>query len=79
MDSETKEMFELMFNKLDKMDSQLSSLETRQNEIFQVVKATEHANQVHRAELDNVKVRTNYLEGTINDIGDVINARKLIR
>lgn len=72
VDSDTKKMFELVLNKLDNMES-------RQNEIFQVVKAIEHANQVHRAELDNVKVRASYLEGTINDIGDVIHSRKLIK
>ena len=44
-------MFELISNKLDGIDS-------RQDEIFKVVKAIEHANQVHKAEIDSVKVMT---------------------
>ena len=85
MDNDTKKMFELVLNKLDKMDTRLDKMDTRldnmdsrQDEIYQVVKAIEHSNQVHRAELDNVKFRTSYLEGTINDIGGVINSRKAI-
>ncbi len=79
MDNETKMMFELILNKLDSMDLRLNSLESRQDEIFQVVKAIEHANQVHRAEIDNVNVRTDYLEGTINGMGEVINSRRAIK
>ncbi|MHB8074773.1 M domain protein [Desulfosporosinus fructosivorans] len=72
MDTETKKMFELIVNKLNDMES-------RQNEIYQAVKAIEHANQVHRAEIDNVKVRADYLEGTFNNIGKVLNTRKSIK
>jgi len=72
MDTEPKKMFELIVNKLNNMES-------KQNEIYQVVKAIEHANQVHRAEIDNVKVRADYLEGTFNNIGKVLNTRKSVK
>jgi len=72
MDTETKNMFELIVNKLNDMES-------KQNEIYQVVKAIEHANQVHRAELDNVKIRADYLEGTFNNIGKVLHTRKYVK
>ena len=72
MDTETKKMFELIVNKLNDMESE-------QNEIYQVVKAIEHANQVHRAEIDNVKVRADYLEGTFDNIGKVLNTRMSVK
>ena len=72
MDTETKKMFELIVNKLNDMES-------KQNEIYQVVKAIEYANQVHRAEIDNVKVRADYLEGTFNNIGKVLNTRMSVK
>ncbi|SPF37049.1 conserved hypothetical protein [Candidatus Desulfosporosinus infrequens] len=72
MDTETKKMFDLIVNKLNNM-------ETKQNEIYQVVKAIEHANQVLRAEIDNVKVRADYLKGTFNNIGKVLNTRKSVK
>ena len=75
-----------MDSRLNSMDSQLNTIysrlnnmESRQDEIYQVVKAIEHASQVHRAEIDNVKVRTDYLEGTLNDIGKVINSRRAVK
>ncbi len=71
MDNETREMFELISNKLDGIDS-------RQDEIFKVVKAIEHANQVHKAEIDSVKVMTDYHEGTFNHIGKITNSRKVV-
>lgn len=67
MDNETKKMFELILNKLDNMDTRLNTMESRQDEIYQVVKAIEHANQVHRAEIDNVKIRTEGVEIVISN------------
>ncbi len=64
MDKETREMFELIINKLDRVGSRLDGVESRQNEIFHVVKVIEHANKVHKAEIDSVKVMTDYHEGT---------------
>ncbi len=113
MDNETREMFELIVNKLDKVDSRLDKvdsrldgidsrldgidsrldgmdsrfdaiesrldvMDSRQDEIFRVVKAIEHANQVNKAEIDSVKVRTDYLEGTFSQIGNVITSQKAV-
>lgn len=78
MDKEMKDMFELVLQKFDHLESRMNNMESRQDEIFMVVKAIEHNNQVHGAELDNLNYKTNRLEGTINEIGDVINTRKAI-
>ena len=93
MDNETKEMFNLVLkklgtidnrldtidNRLDTMDNRLTSVEKRQDEIFTVVKAIEHSNQVLKAEFDNFNLRVSHLEGTINAVGELINKRRLMK
>ena len=70
---------ELKMDKLEsKMELRMDNLESRQDEIYMVVKAIEHNNQVHRAEIDNLKYTVTNVEGTINTIGDVITKRKAI-
>ncbi|SDI05957.1 M domain protein [Desulfosporosinus hippei] len=71
MENEIKEMFGLILNKLN-------HLESRQDEIYLVVKAIEHNNQVHRAEIDNLKHSVANVEGTLSTIGEVITKRKAI-
>ncbi|MCB8815814.1 M domain protein [Desulfosporosinus shakirovi] len=61
-----------------KMELRMDNLESRQDEIYLIVKAIEHNNQVHRAEIDNLKYTVSNMEGTINTIGDVITKRKAI-
>ena len=92
MEKEIKEMLGLILNKLDniesrmdrlelridKLESRMDNLESRQDEIYIVVKAIEHDNQVHRAKIDNLKYTVTNVEGTINNIGDVITKRKAI-
>lgn len=85
MEKEIKEMLGLILNKLneldskvDRLESRMDNLESRQDEIYLVVKAIEHNNQVHRAEIDNLKYTVSNVEGTINTIGDVIIKRKAI-
>lgn len=68
---EIKEMLGLVLNKL-------AGLESRQDEIYLVVKAIEHNNEVHGAEIDNLKFKVSHTEGTINAIGNVITTRKAI-
>ncbi|EHQ91968.1 hypothetical protein [Desulfosporosinus youngiae] len=70
---------ELRIDNLEsKMELRMDNLELRQDEIYLVVKAIEHNNQVHRAEIDNLKYTVNNVEGTLNSIGDVITKRKAI-
>ena len=68
---EIKEMLGLVLNKL-------AGLESRQDEIYLVVKAIEHNNVVHGAEIDNLKFKVSHTEGTINAVGNVITTRKAI-
>lgn len=65
-------------SKMGSLESKMDSLESRQDEIYLIVKAIEHNNQVHGAEIDNLKYTVNYVEGTINAIGNVITTRKAI-
>ncbi|MCO5385886.1 MAG: M domain protein [Desulfosporosinus sp.] len=62
--------------KMGNLELKMGNLESRQDEIYLVVKAIEHNNQVHRAEIDNLKHTVGNVEGTINTIGDVIAKRK---
>lgn len=71
MEKELKEMLGLILNKLD-------GLESRQDEIYLVVKAIEHNNEVHGAEIDNLKFKVSHMDGTINAVGNVITTRKAI-
>lgn len=71
MEKELKDMLGLILTKIE-------SLESRQDEIYLIVKAIEHNNQVHGAEIDNLKFRANHMEGTINAVGNVITTRKAI-
>jgi len=71
MEKEIKEMFGRILNKLD-------GLESRQDEIYLVVKAIEHNNLVNGAEIDNLKFKVSHMDGTINAVGNVITTRKAI-
>lgn len=67
-----------MESRMDRLESRMDRLESRQDEIYWVVKAIEHSNQVHGAEIDNLKFKVSHMEGTINAVGDVITTRKAI-
>lgn len=93
MDNETKKMFELLINKIDTisarqesmneslniMNERLNSMEIRQDEIFSVIKAIEHSNTTHKAEIDNITHRLAHTEGTINKIGNVIIESRAVK
>ena len=66
MDNETKKMFEMLMNKLDIISESQKSMEIRQDEIYSVVKAIEHSNATHKAEIDNITHKLAHTEGTIN-------------
>jgi len=81
MDNEIKEMFGVILNKLngielrmDKFELRMNKLDSRQDEIFLVVKAIEHNNTVHGAEIDNIKFKVHHLDGTFNAMGEVITS-----
>ncbi|HBP65119.1 MAG TPA: M domain protein [Desulfosporosinus sp.] len=92
MDNEIKEMFGVILNKLngiesridrielrmDKFELRMNKLDSRQDEIFLVVKAIEHNNTVHGAEIDTIKFKVHHLDGTFNAIGEVITSRKAV-
>lgn len=99
MDHEIKEMFGVILNKLngiesridrielrmdklelrmDKFELRMSKLDSRQDEIFLVVKAIEHNNTVHGAEIDTIKFKVHHLDGTFNAMGEVITSRKAV-
>jgi len=86
MDNETKEMFEMLMKKLDTieetqkgMNVSQKNMEIRQDEIFSVVKAIEHSNTTHKAEIDNITYKIAHTEGTINKIGDVITESRTVK
>ncbi len=79
MDKEAKQMFELILSKLDNIEKKQESMEKRQDEIFDVVKAIEHSNNIKTAEIDNLKYKVAHVEGTINGIGNFIEKRRAIK
>lgn len=90
VDNETKQMFELVLNKLesidvglgrvetrlDKVETRLNSVESRQDETFELVKAVEHSNNIKNAETDNLTYKIAHVEGTVSGIGEFIQQRE---
>lgn len=68
-----------MVSRLENVEKQQESMGRRQDEIFSVVKAIEHSNNIHKAEIDNLTYKIAHTEGTINNIGDIIIERKAIK
>lgn len=54
-------------------DARLAKMETRQDEIYQVVTAIEYTNQVGRSELDSQNIRLAKVEGKIKKVAKVYN------
>ena len=93
LDKETRQMFELILQKLDSMEKRQENMEERydnmgkkydnmdkkQDEIYSVVKAIEHSNNVRKAEIDNLTHKVAHVEGTINGVGELIQDRRLIK
>lgn len=79
MDNETKSMFELVLQKLDKIENRMETMESRQDEIYSVVKAIEHSNNVRKAEIDNLTYKVAHVEGTVNGVGELIQSRRSIK
>jgi len=79
MDNETKKMLEMLMGKLDTISESQKNMEIRQDEIFSVVKAIEHSNTTHKAEIDNITYKISHTEGTINKIGNVINESRAVK
>ncbi|AWI03131.1 hypothetical protein [Clostridium drakei] len=79
MDKETKQMFELILQKLNNMEKRQENMEIRQDEIYSVVKSIEHSNNVRKAEIDNLIYKVAHVEGTINGVGELIEKRRSIK
>ena len=79
MDNETKKMFEMLMNKLDIISESQKSMEIRQDEIYSVVKAIEHSNATHKAEIDNITHKLAHTEGTINKVANVIIESRAVK
>jgi len=58
---------------MDHMETRMDHMEPRQDEIYQVVKAIEHSNQVGRAEMDSQNVRLAKVEGKLKKAAEVLS------
>lgn len=75
----TGESLNSMGETLNSMDERQKRMEIRQDEIFSVVKAIEHSNTAHKAEIDNITYKVAHTEGTINKIGNVIIESRAVK
>ncbi len=64
--------------RIEKIENRQENMETRQNEMFEVVKAIEHSNNTHKAEIDHLTYKAAHVEATINGIGEFIIKQKAI-
>ena len=67
-------------NRIDGIESNVGELkegqkrvETRQDEIYQVVRAIEHSNQVGKSELDSQNIRLAKVEGKLKRVAKAYN------
>lgn len=58
-------------SKQDNMESRLDNIEIRQDEIYQVVRAIEHANQIGKSEMDGQGTRLAKVEGKLKQAAKV--------
>lgn len=86
LDKETNHIFQLALQKLDNIEKRfdnvekrLGNMEKRQDEIYNVVKAIEHSNNVRKAEIDNLTHKVAHIEGTVNGVGELIENRRSIK
>lgn len=68
MDQETREMFQLILNKLDKQDSRMESMETRQGEMYSMLVALEENAKVTRASQDRMEYVLADILGKVNKL-----------
>jgi chromosome segregation ATPase len=62
-----------MGTKLESIETRMESMEVRQDEIYRVVKAIEHSNQVGRSEIDSQNIRLAGVEGKLKKVAGVLN------
>lgn len=86
LDKETNQIFQLALQKLDNIEKRFDNVEKRfdnvekrQDEIYNVVKAIEHSNNVRKAEIDNLTHKVAHIEGTVNGVGELIENRRSIK
>ncbi|TCT16264.1 hypothetical protein EDC18_102281 [Natranaerovirga pectinivora] len=65
-------------HRMEKLEDRVDLIETTQKEMFGVVKAIEHSNYVRKAEIDSMNYKIANVEGTFNEISDIIENRKAI-
>ncbi len=66
------EQLKSLDTRLTKLDSKFDVMEVRQNEIYEIVKAIEHSNQVGKAELDRHEFKISKIEGKLKKTGKVL-------
>lgn len=76
MDNEIKQVLDLILNKLSNLEKRQESMEKRQDEIFNVVKAIEHSNNTGKADLDNLTHKVAHIEGTIDTAGKILQRKR---
>ncbi|OQA08405.1 MAG: hypothetical protein BWY65_01497 [Firmicutes bacterium ADurb.Bin373] len=60
-------------NNLNRLETRMERVEVRQDEIYQVVKAIEHSNQVGRSETDSQSLRLAGVEGKLKKVAGVLS------
>ena len=62
-----------VLNKLSTVETDIKDIKTRQDEIYQVVRAIEHSNNVGKSELDSHNIRIAKVEGKIKKVAKAYN------
>jgi Mg2+/Co2+ transporter CorB len=70
--------FDVLTERVNTLSEDFNNMKIRQDEIYSIVSAIKHSNDEHKAEIDNLKYKVNKTDGTIEQIGDIINSRKAV-
>ena len=70
---DNNEFQRLVLEKFSELGSRLDAIETRQNEIYQIVTAIDHSNQVGKAELDRHEFKIAKVEGKLKKVGKILD------
>lgn len=78
MDKETKQMFELVLQKLDNMEKKQDSMEKKQEEMYLIQRSLEENIKVTRAEQDKMTYILSDIQGKVTKLTEKVDEHEAV-
>ena len=78
MDKDTKQMFDLIINKLDSMENRLEGMEKRQDEMYIMQRALEENAKVTRAEQEKMMYILADIQGKVTKLTEEVEEHETV-